>query len=210
MSAYSEAVMAVADIVDWVQGQLDIVDQDWLPDVNDYLNGMGYSFLGAGHFSAAWYHAVSAKVLKIGFKQAIDSGLGYAQWARANQAMVGVPAVHELGSVGAFWYMVTGKYEAYPSHLLGPEYRQRLSSAMSYYLCYTDDTAPEVQEYIHAMPALFETLAAIHVYFKGTANFDLHKDNILWDGNKPIINDPTSFSAYSSRYFCEDSTDATN
>lgn len=46
----------------------------------------------------------------------------------------------------------------------------------------------------HLKPAV-ETCRAIHGWFRDAASFDLHHENILWDDDLPIINDPISFKS---------------
>lgn len=203
MSIFSEAVAVAVRIADGdVRETQDIENQYWWRDVCAALEELGFAPLGSGHFSGAWYHAATDKVLKIGFKPGIDSGLAYAQWARANQMLVGVPVVYELGQYSGCWFMVTKQYSVYPANpSLHPRYCSRVSDAMDYYLDTLDEHNVIVQEHLQAMPELFQTLGAIHAYFVGTANFDLHKKNVMWDGDFPIINDPTSYQAGCSGYY---------
>lgn len=169
---------------------LEVAEHTWWLTIKNEMTARGFLYLGCGYFSAAWEHTQSGLVIKVGFKPDKDSGLNYAQWARAHQELPNVPRVYELGTVGGLWYMVTKRYQSKPLRMTDLKHDVYVSF-MNRQLQYPVHVPPTVLA--HTNPHLAKTLSAIHFYFKDTANFDLHRHNVMWDRNMPIINDPTSF-----------------
>lgn len=170
--------------------------------------GAGWKQLGAGHFSAAYLTNLMDSdsrqvVVKIGFKPQADSAMAYLQWARQHQDLPGVPVVHSLNAArhrNGVWYCVTREYESRPA-----EYQREFcllarravqsNNWKGEAWCYNKGGpvfASDLPEYL--LPAI-ETCREIHDWFRDAASFDLHHENIMWDGDLPIINDPISFKS---------------
>jgi hypothetical protein len=171
-------------------------------------NGAGWRQLGAGHFSAAYLTNLLDSdrrqvVVKIGFKPQADSAMAYLQWARQHQDLPGVPVVHSLNTArhrNGVWYCVTRRYEARSADyerefcLLAQQAVQAHNWQGEVYDHTNMRPVFEYEQPDHLKPAI-ETCRAIHDWFRDAASFDLHHENIMWDGDLPIINDPISFKS---------------
>ncbi len=146
----------------------------------------GWSFAGAGHFAMVFVKDGFA--LKIGVKPE-DTGAMYAAWCRANQDLPGVPRIYGITKFTGCYLVLMKRYEEAKPHLIdadehSPEMFAEFSAA---------------QRALRGMPydddwALAQTAHKIRTFFKGVADPDLHRGNVMFDedGNL-IITDPISF-----------------
>ncbi|SOO46588.1 serine-threonine kinase [Yersinia phage fPS-53] len=165
----------------------EVVDQEYWCNLLQMSEEVGFKYLGAGHFSAAFSHPMLPKrAIKIGFKKE-DSGAAYTAWCRANQGRAGVPVIHAVSRSA-------GCYSVVLDHLHEFTYQK---SVTDYYEVIRDVINGDVVEtWDNLSIELVKTSQDIRKFFKGIAEFDIHRGNVMIhpDTGHVVITDPVSFS----------------
>lgn len=162
------------------------ISRDSYDDVEAYkgdLEQAGYEVLGCGHFSIVVSHPAFPD---IAFKASIrkeDSGVAYAAYCRANPGRH-IPVIHHMEMFKSCTVIVMPKYRplGWSEEYDGPYY-----AAVDG--LYGEPASNKRSEAVAA--------AAIRKYFKGSARFDLHRQNAMWDevNDCLILTDPVSFKS---------------
>lgn len=171
--------------------------QDYWNTLRAYTSSVGFKFLGAGHFSAAFGHdMLPGRIIKVGFKKE-DSGAAYAAWCRMNQGRVGVPVLHAVARHASCYTVVMDKLEELPHSRSdwSSDNRTQFSIVRSqiYRIEYSGEIGyPVSTEY---EMDLKQTADDIWRFFEGIASFDIHPGNVMLskDGNM-VITDPVSWT----------------
>ncbi|WMX18716.1 serine-threonine kinase [Yersinia phage vB_YpEc11] len=170
------------------EGDMGVTCQDYWNTLEMYAQGVGFKFLGAGHFSAAFAHLMLPKrVIKIGFKKE-DSGAAYTAWCRANQGRAGVPTIHAVSRSAGCYTVVLDRLNEYEH---GKGQRRYYEIVRDTIYGHDDESAWDAYS-----QDLVDTSKDIRTFFKGIARFDLHMGNVMVhpDTGLLVITDPVSFS----------------
>lgn len=162
--------------------------QCYWPTLKMYAQDVGFKFLGAGHFSAAFEHEMlPERVIKVGFKKE-DSGAAYAAWCRMNQGRVGVPTIHAIARHAGCYTVVLDKlteYDNADSEVVNAYYDLASSTLYGRDMEIWDDFSMDLKQ----------TMWDIRAFFKDIASFDLHRGNVMIDSNgELVITDPVSWT----------------
>lgn len=171
-------------------------EQPAFEQVRKTMENGGWTFCGAGYYSAAFFRA--GLVIKVGFK-AEDSGLLYAAWCRANQGKAGVPKVHKLASTGFCYMVLMDRLEAIVGELDkdSPSYDPQLAAEVDSVKETLNLGADGWGQHME----LCRTAISIRDFFDDIANFDLHEANVMLDRNgELVITDPVSFRGDSQSF----------
>ncbi|WAK44900.1 putative protein kinase [Erwinia phage pEa_SNUABM_57] len=164
--------------------------QDYWNTLMIYTRDVGFKFLGAGHFSAAFEHELlPGKVIKVGFKKE-DSGAAYAAWCRMNQGRVGVPTIHAIARHAGCYTVVLDKLTPY-------EYLGADSEQLDRYYNLATATLHGRDEGIwdDFSMDLKQTVWDIREFFVDIASFDLHSGNVMVNSKgELVITDPVSWT----------------
>lgn len=156
----------------------------------------GYSVLGSGHFSAVVAHVDHPEyAFKLGFR-AEDSGAMYAAWCRDTK-LPHLPEIIHMHNYPEAYMVCMPKYGDSCSGDRDIGEMRDLSDVLS---CMVHGATefdgwvdPTAWHKVAGTP-LHDTLLAIHKFFNGMAQFDLHRHNWMWDKNgRVVITDPVSF-----------------
>ncbi|QQG33579.1 serine/threonine kinase [Pectobacterium phage PcCB251] len=189
-------VSLMADLVNHETSDGDYTDhhsgcesQDYWNTLMIYTRDVGFEFLGAGHFSAAFKHdLLPGKVIKVGFKKE-DSGAAYAAWCRMNQGRAGVPTIHAIARHAGCYTVVLDELREFDydeSTMLNAYYA--LASSMLYG-CQDTDTWDDFSM------DLKQTMWDIRAFFNDIASFDLHRGNVMVNNKgELVITDPVSWT----------------
>lgn len=166
----------------------DCESQDYWNTLMIYTRDVGFKFLGAGHFSAAFKHdLLPGKVIKVGFKKE-DSGAAYAAWCRMNQGRVGVPTIHAIARHAGCYTVVLDElreYDCAESTMLNDYYDLASSTLYGRDVDIWDDFSMDLKQ----------TMWDIRAFFKGIASFDLHSGNVMVNSKgELVITDPVSWT----------------
>lgn len=164
-----------------------VVDQDYWCNLMQVSNEVGFKYLGAGHFSAAFSHPMLPKrVIKIGFKKE-DSGAAYTAWCRANQGRAGVPVIHAVSRSAGCYTVVLDKLDEFEYQKPVTDYYGAIREVIN------GDT---IEAWDNLSIELIKTSQDIRKFFKGIAKFDIHRGNVMIhpDTGHLVITDPVSFS----------------
>ena len=188
-------VSLMADIVNHETSDGDDTDhhsdcesQDYWNTLMIYTRDVGFKFLGAGHFSAAFKHdLLPGKVIKVGFKKE-DSGAAYAAWCRMNQGRVGVPTIHAIARHAGCYTVVLDELREYncaESMMLNAYYDLASSTLYGRDVDIWDDFSMDLKQ----------TMWDIRAFFKDIASFDLHRGNVMVNNKgELVITDPVSWT----------------
>lgn len=167
-----------------------VQSQCYWPTLKAVAGDLGFTFLGAGHFSAAFSHEMlPGRVIKVGFKKE-DSGAAYAAWCRMNQGRVGVPTIHAIARHQSCYTVVLDHLTRFrPSECEGKD------SYCQYELATSTLHGHDMDIWNERSMDLKQTVYDIRAFFKDIASFDLHSDNVMLDsaGNL-VITDPVSWT----------------
>lgn len=173
------------------------LSQDYWSTLKTYASSVGFEFLGAGHFSAAFGHAMlPGRIIKVGFKKE-DSGAAYAAWCRMNQGRVGVPVLHAVARHASCYTVVMDKLDELPSSRTDWTADNRTQFSVVRSQIYRIEHNGEIG---HPVSTEYEmdlkqTADDIWHFFEGIASFDIHAGNVMLnkDGNM-VITDPVSWT----------------
>lgn len=182
------------DMTDPDRGTL---SQEYWSTLRTYASSVGFEFLGAGHFSAAFGHdMLPDRIIKVGFKKE-DSGAAYAAWCRMNQGRVGVPVLHAVARHASCYTVVMDKLDEL-SDAAGKwtavnQIQFSIVRSQIYRIEYNGELGYPV--YTEYEMDLKQTADDIWHFFEGIASFDIHSGNVMLnkDGNM-VITDPVSWT----------------
>lgn len=169
----------------------------------------GFTFLGAGYFSAAFTHSSCIfSAIKVGFKRE-DSGAAYAAYCRANQGKAGIPVIRDIQRHEDCYTVVMDRYRELPDGCSSTapsvmfravreviEYGVSINTAFNTAdLGNCSATLEECSQRESYLMNLLETATEIRAFFKGIAEFDCHDGNVMVNGTGELfITDPISFT----------------
>lgn len=168
-----------------------VMSQPFWNTLKMYAQDVGFTFLGAGHFSAAFEHELlPERVIKVGFKKE-DSGAAYAAWCRMNQGRIGVPTIHAIARHAGCYTVVLDKLTRLEPH---GEHEGRTATCQ-FELAIATLYGRDEDIWDEFSMDLKQTVHDIRVFFKDIASFDLHSDNAMVDKHGNIvITDPVSWT----------------
>ncbi|AXR70220.1 serine-threonine kinase [Dickeya phage Dagda] len=168
----------------------------------------GFTFLGAGYFSAAFTHSSCIwAAIKVGFKRE-DSGAAYAAYCRANQGKAGIPVIRDIQRHEDCYTVVMDRYtelsddpSTAPSVMFkavrgvierGDDINTAANAADLGNCSATLEECSQRESYLRN---LLETAKEIRAFFNGIAEFDCHDGNVMVNGTGELfITDPISFT----------------
>ncbi|AXY81939.1 protein kinase [Dickeya phage Mysterion] len=169
----------------------------------------GFTFLGAGYFSAAFTHSSCIEVaIKVGFKRE-DSGAAYAAYCRANQGKAGIPVIRDIQRHEDCYTVVMDRYASLPDgyastapSVMFRAVREVIEHGGNVNTVFnTADlgncsaTLEECSQRESYLRNLLETAKEIRAFFNGIAEFDCHDGNVMVNGTGELfITDPISFT----------------
>ena len=170
--------------------------QDYWSTLKPLLRDNGFTFLGAGHFSAAFSHELlPERAIKIGFKKE-DSGAAYVAYCRLNQGKAGIPNIYAVSRHAGCYTVVLDLLEGYND--MEDEEETKLSEdyqASKHVITYSWTVERAVSAYPRANRELLESAEGIREFFTGIASFDMHRGNIMVDkSGSLVITDPVSWT----------------
>lgn len=167
-----------------------VQSQCYWPTLKAVAEDLGFTFLGAGHFSAAFSHEMlPGRVIKVGFKKE-DSGAAYAAWCRMNQGRVGVPTIHAIARHQSCYTVVLDHLTRFR-----PSECEDEDSYCQYELATSTLHGHDMDIWNERSMDLKQTVYDIRAFFKDIASFDLHSDNVMLDSDGDlVITDPVSWT----------------
>lgn len=169
----------------------------------------GFTFLGAGYFSAAFTHSSCIfAAIKVGFKRE-DSGAAYAAYCRANQGKAGIPVIRDIQRHEDCYTVVMDRYSELPDSYASTapsvmfravrdviEHGGDINTAFNTAdLGNCSATLEECSQRESYLRNLLETAKEIRAFFNGIADFDCHDGNVMLNGTGELfITDPISFT----------------
>lgn len=169
----------------------------------------GFTFLGAGYFSAAFTHSSCIfAAIKVGFKRE-DSGAAYAAYCRANQGKAGIPVIRDIQRHEDCYTVVMDRYNTLPDgysstapSVMFRAVREVIEHGANINTVFNmadlgncSATLEECSQRESYLRNLLETAKEIREFFNGIAEFDCHDGNVMVNGTGELfITDPISFT----------------